>query len=94
MSLTREERRERANKLCTNCFVGDVKTLKCGNCATVQYCSKKCQRDDWRSHKAYCDVKHRTKFDIYKGKIRQTCQECNLDIMDELKIITDLIHKT
>ncbi|CAI8039101.1 N-lysine methyltransferase SMYD2-A [Geodia barretti] len=28
--------------------------LKCGRCKYVRYCSKTCQRGDWRFHKGEC----------------------------------------
>ena len=28
--------------------------LRCGRCKIVRYCSRECQRDEWRSHKLIC----------------------------------------
>ena len=32
------------------------KLLKCGRCKVVSYCSKECQREDWKDHKAFCNL--------------------------------------
>ena len=43
----------------------EVKELqKCGKCLVAKYCSKDCQKTDWKEHKKYC--RHITKlaFDI------------------------------
>ncbi|CAN0042741.1 unnamed protein product, partial [Phaeothamnion confervicola] len=32
----------------------NVKLLQCGACKTTKYCSKQCQVDHWKSHKAQC----------------------------------------
>lgn len=28
--------------------------MKCSRCSSVYYCSKDCQRDDWKAHKGVC----------------------------------------
>ncbi|RPA72403.1 hypothetical protein BJ508DRAFT_381582 [Ascobolus immersus RN42] len=30
------------------------KLLQCGGCKTVSYCSKECQKTDWKAHKSIC----------------------------------------
>lgn len=40
------------------CYVCDNKTnLKCANCKSIYYCSKKCQINDWIHHKHVCGKK-------------------------------------
>lgn len=39
-------------ELCSVC--GSVSTLKCSTCGQACYCSKSCQKKDWKSHKKYC----------------------------------------
>lgn len=39
---------------CERCFVGADKLQKCTQCGFVMYCSKTCQKDDWRTHKLVC----------------------------------------
>ncbi|KAL2071196.1 hypothetical protein VTL71DRAFT_12431 [Oculimacula yallundae] len=44
---------------CRNCKVGpahDTKLLRCGNCGEAEYCSKACQKADWKDHKIICRV--------------------------------------
>mmetsp|Transcript_1595 Transcript_1595/g.3124 ORF Transcript_1595/g.3124 Transcript_1595/m.3124 type:complete len:410 (+) Transcript_1595:34-1263(+) len=39
---------------CQNCSEPCRKTLRCGTCKSVTYCSAQCQKDDWRFHKRLC----------------------------------------
>ena len=32
----------------------EVKLLKCSSCMAVFYCSKECQKADWKAHKGWC----------------------------------------
>lgn len=32
----------------------EAKTLKCGGCSQVHYCSRECQKQDWKEHKLVC----------------------------------------
>ncbi|KAK7029249.1 MYND-type domain-containing protein [Favolaschia claudopus] len=49
------------------CVVGDCnnsKNLKtCKRCKTVHYCSKECQKKDWKNHKAACN----SNFEVLNG---------------------------
>ena len=40
--------------MCKTCLKENVKLLNCGRCKSVFYCSKDCQKKDWKSHKAVC----------------------------------------
>lgn len=42
--------------MCKTCHKENVKLLTCGRCKSVHYCSKDCQKKDWKSHKAVCAV--------------------------------------
>lgn len=42
--------------MCKTCLKENVKLLTCGRCKSVHYCSKDCQKKDWKSHKAVCAV--------------------------------------
>lgn len=35
-------------------FVNHPVLKKCSDCSLIQYCSKDCQMNDWKRHKAYC----------------------------------------
>jgi hypothetical protein len=44
-------------KKCENCesYGGeDSKLLTCSGCLTTFYCSKECQKIDWKKHKTHC----------------------------------------
>jgi hypothetical protein len=40
------------NKVCFLCL--EPSKLKCSRCLTIQYCSKECQKKDWKIHKNNC----------------------------------------
>lgn len=62
------------NKKCKSGGAADGNLLACGGCGTVKYCSKDCQKEDWKSgHKVQC---WGTKF----GAITQAIEMCLLGI--------------
>ena len=40
------------NQVCFLCL--QPSKLKCSRCLTIQYCSKECQKQDWKVHKNNC----------------------------------------
>ncbi|XP_050364468.1 ubiquitin carboxyl-terminal hydrolase 18-like [Argentina anserina] len=46
------------NPACAVCGANGVK--KCSRCKAVKYCSEKCQREHWRSHKTECGAAQNT----------------------------------
>ncbi|KAJ7640885.1 hypothetical protein DFH06DRAFT_1215506 [Mycena polygramma] len=49
----------RAYRTCAVCYKKETKTLKfprCSACKKPAYCSKECQRSDWKSHKKTCQM--------------------------------------
>jgi MYND finger len=44
--------------ICNNCMaMGFDKQLKrCNGCMLVDYCSKECQKKNWRKHKPFCNM--------------------------------------
>ena len=39
---------------CSYCAIPIEKILKCSKCLDTVYCSKECQKDDWKNHKNLC----------------------------------------
>ena len=39
---------------CDQCNLISFNTLMCSSCKTTRYCSKECQKKDWREHKKEC----------------------------------------
>ena len=48
------EAAEEEEKVCATC--GDPSTTRCGKCHAVKYCSARCQKSHWPTHKAVCAV--------------------------------------
>lgn len=45
-------------KLCRGCGKENEKLISaCTACKKVYYCSKECQKEDWKIHKKFCDLK-------------------------------------
>jgi len=41
--------------VCGNCL-SDKTTKRCGACKRIKYCSKACQKADWKKHKNICKM--------------------------------------
>jgi hypothetical protein len=41
---------------CSLCGKSDIKLQQCSGCKRVVYCSKVCQRSDWKKHKGSCQA--------------------------------------
>lgn len=41
--------------LCNNCEQHGVTTSACSRCKVVKYCCKKCQKNDWKKHRMFCE---------------------------------------
>ena len=54
--------------LCHNCFMESKHLKKCKDCAGVWYCSRECQKQDWKEHKQVCS---KLKVAIKKEKHRR-----------------------
>ncbi|GAB1605295.1 hypothetical protein Ahia01_000811300, partial [Argonauta hians] len=46
--------KEASGAHCARCQISDVELKKCTQCSKIWYCSKKCQRADWKNHKTSC----------------------------------------
>jgi len=53
-SASSEPLRKAGGTSCAHCHKSDKKNKKCSGCGFVHYCSKECQRSDWKKHKALC----------------------------------------
>lgn len=42
------------SKFCSCCLAESSELMRCGGCSTLSYCSKDCQRSDWKVHKQEC----------------------------------------
>lgn len=54
-----EKMAQLANTICRKCRkspTGTQKFQRCSGCKQVQYCSKDCQRGDWKQHKKFCQL--------------------------------------
>ena len=56
-SVYEQSKSEPKISICYNCHIEKERALLkvCGRCKLSQYCSEKCQRDDWPIHKKWCD---------------------------------------
>ena len=57
--LDEKKKRVKAHPKTSTCSVCGVVTdckalMRCGECNTIQYCSRECQKIDWPEHKTYC----------------------------------------
>jgi hypothetical protein len=52
--LTQLTTNEAWQNMCSTCGEGNVKTMLCSGCHNIRYCSKKCQKADWKNHKRMC----------------------------------------
>ena len=52
-------------KLCASCMAPCI-GLKCSRCKGVTYCSRECQKSDWKRHKETCEE-----------RMKQNCCVCN-----------------
>lgn len=46
------------DRCCARCFAPNCEQL-CGRCREILYCSRECQREDWRNHKKVCNLNDR-----------------------------------
>jgi hypothetical protein len=45
-----------SNSACEKLETSEKRHKKCASCAKVRYCSRPCQRGDWKAHKAMCKI--------------------------------------
>ena len=48
------DKRRCSNDICCNLALEGTSFNKCGNCRKVYYCSRECQKADWKQHKHVC----------------------------------------
>jgi hypothetical protein len=68
---------------CFTCKKDNSELKKCSNCLSISYCSKECQRNDWKRHKLECEDKKKEldnrKREHYELLIEEFCSEKNWD---------------
>jgi [histone H3]-lysine4/36 N-trimethyltransferase SMYD len=63
---------------CLNCFKANMKLSVCTNCKHASYCSRNCQRSDWKQHKVEC--KH----------VNQLWDKLDANLLNELFVLLRL----
>lgn len=43
-------------RICTYCKKTDLNMSKCAKCKISNYCSRECQKLDWKNHKQICNI--------------------------------------
>lgn len=59
---------------CNTCLKTETKLLSCSRCKRTSYCSKECQKQDWKEHKKDCYIEE-TNFDRKSGKLPSVCDD-------------------
>ena len=54
MPLTQVTSNDAWQRMCSTCCEENIKTMMCSGCHNIRYCSKKCQKADWKIHKKIC----------------------------------------
>jgi hypothetical protein len=80
-----------AGPRCSNCKKGSMdrgqKLLLCGRCKKSQYCSKDCQKADWKSHKPDCKQHSVSNSSTLKGNDTSSSGTSSLDALEYYKNI-------
>lgn len=63
------------NENCNYCQKQQVQMKKCSNCNQIKYCSKECQKSDWKQHKTICKTSNIINPSIEFNKIFQNAME-------------------
>lgn len=54
MDAKASKARSASRETCQHCGESETPLSVCGGCSSANYCSKECQKADWKSHKPYC----------------------------------------
>ena len=57
----KEKNEKMQKRTCSNCKKSGTGFPKCSGCKRVYYCSRKCQKADWKRHKKVCKTKKNRK---------------------------------
>lgn len=87
-----DEEDDIVKKHCVNCGEQCERLLKCSSCKAARYCSKVCQKSDWKRHKGICRIASNicTKKNEFSEMIGQELREFN----DKNQNVTNLDNKS
>lgn len=85
------------NKKCQTCGTAKEQTFACSACKSTHYCSRECQKLDWKDHKLTCGkinvIKQDVVIMVYKGDLTSGNLEDNMMNKKRLNCVTLIIEQ-
>mmetsp|Transcript_19321 Transcript_19321/g.47782 ORF Transcript_19321/g.47782 Transcript_19321/m.47782 type:complete len:460 (-) Transcript_19321:385-1764(-) len=81
--------------ICSTCglagetYAVEQKLLACSRCHSAYYCSKRCQRADWKNHKPFCKTCSKTKIDSMEKRAESFAIENYVSIVMRMVVECD-----
>jgi hypothetical protein len=72
------------NNICNILTCNNISKSKCSICKIVRYCSINCQRNDWQSHKKYCQN--------LENQNNENLKQIGIEDKEYCRLIDDLKH--
>ena len=85
MSTSKPEIIKVLTALCSNCGSGNA-GYRCGGCAGAAFCSKDCQKANWKEHKEVCSRNNTKKPKVEGGSFKFAAAAAE----DSLSVVVDL----